>query len=179
MGIPFDFKLSDDNDLVISNGDLVMTTKRSEICKQSLGITLHTWQGEWFLDTTFGVPYLQQIIGVARKKELIDSIFLSTIADNAYVDEIVSYSSTGDKDQRYYNATFTIRVGEDVVTTKVNTTPSQEFIYPTPNPDFVIPCEQYEIEPYAEKLYYYENREGLPIFTFDTWFNEWGGVPTT
>ena len=175
MGIPFDLKLDANNDLILSKGDLQLTTKRSEICKQSLGITLKTWKGEWFLDTDFGVPYLQEIIGVARKKEIIDKIFLSYIADNEYVDSIKSYSSTEDRSGRYYSATFTITCGEETVTSSFSTQPSEEYIYPTPDEDFTITCEEYQIAPYAEQLYYYENREGLPPFTFDTWWNTWNG----
>lgn len=179
MGIPFDFKLDDSGDLVISDGDLVLTTTRSEMCKQSLYIILNTWQGEWFLDSSFGVPYMQQIIGVARKKSIIDKVLLEYIQSSDYVDSLISYTSTETKNQRYYSATFTVQVDEDTVTSMVDTTPAQEFIYPTPDPDFTISCDEYQIAPYAEKLYYYENIEGLPINTFDTWWNEWGGVPTT
>ncbi len=144
MGIPFDLKLDDSNDLILSNGDLQLTTKRSEICKQSLGITLKTWKGEWFLDTDFGVPYLQEIIGVARKKEIIDKIFLSYIAANEYVDSIKSYSSTEDKTGRYYSATYTIICGEDTVTTSFSTQPSEEYIYPTPDSNFSITCDAFD-----------------------------------
>lgn len=175
MGIPFDLKLDDSNDLILSNGDLQLTTKRSEICKQSLGITLKTWKGEWFLDTDFGVPYLQEIIGVARKKEIIDKIFLSYIAANEYVDSIKSYSSTEDRTGRYYSATYTIICGEDTITTSFSTQPSEEYIYPTPDSNFSVTCDEYQIAPYAAELYYYENREGLPPFTFDTWWNTWSG----
>ena len=179
MGIAFDFKLDDSGDLTISDGDFAVTTTRSEMCRQSLYIILNTWQGEWFLDSTFGVPYMQQIIGVARKKTIIDKVLLEYIQSSDYVDTLISYSSTEDKTQRYYSATFTVQVDEDTVTSLVDTRPSQEFIYPTPNPDFTITCSEYDIAPYAAELYYYENREGLPPDTFDTWWNTWGGVPAT
>lgn len=175
MGIPFDLKLDDNNDITIVNGDFALTKNSTEMCKQTLGITLKTWKGEWFLDTNFGVPYLQEIIGVARKKSVIDKIFLSYIADNEYVDSINSYSSTEDRDGRYYSATFTVSCGGENVTTSFSTRPSEEFIYPTPDSDFTITCDEYEISPYAAKLYYYENREGLPPYTFDTWWNTWNG----
>lgn len=175
MGIPFDLKLDDSNRLIYENGDFQLTTTTAEICKQSLGITLTTWKGEWFLDTDFGVPYLQQIIGVARKKEVVDKIFLSYIAQNEYVDSISSYSSTEDRTGRYYTATYTVLVGDTSVTSSFTTTPSDEYIYPTPDDDFSVTCDEYVIAPYSEKLYYYENDEGLPPFTFDTWWNTWNG----
>lgn len=175
MGIPFDLKLSDSNGLVMSDGDFVLTTTRGDICKQSLSITLNTWKGEWFLGTDFGVPYLQQIIGTARKKDIVDKVLLAQIADNEYVDTIQSYSSTEDKTNRYYSATFTVVVDEDTVTASFTTIPSEEYIYPTPDNNFSVTCDEYLITPYAEELYHYENIDGLPAFTFDTWWNTWNG----
>ena len=175
MGIPFDLKLSDSNGLLISNGDFQLTSTLGEMCKQSLAITLNTWKGEWFLDNNLGVPYLQQIIGTARKKDIVDKVLLAQIADNEYVDSIKSYTSSEDRANRYYNATFTVVVGEDTVTTSYSTIPSQEYIYPTPDTDFSVTCDEFLITPYAEKLYYYENTEGLPASTFDTWWNTWNG----
>ena len=72
-------KLDGSNDLVMVDGDLTLTTTKSEIAAQTLGITLRTFRGEWFLNSNFGVPYLQEIIGVAKKKEIVDRIFLSTM----------------------------------------------------------------------------------------------------
>lgn len=175
MGTTFDLKLDDSNSLIFEDNDFQLTTKTSEICKQSLGITLTTWKGEWFLDTDFGVPYLQEIIGVARKKDIVDKIFLSYIAQNEYVDSIQSYSSTQDRTGRYYTATFTVLAGEETVSSTFTTLPSEEYIYPTPDSNFSVTCDEFTITPYAAELYYYENREGLPPFTFDTWWNTWNG----
>ena len=74
MGIPFDLKLGLTNDLVLVDGDLTLTTTRTEIAAQTLGITLKTYRGEWFLNSNFGVPYLQEIIGVAKKKEVVKAV---------------------------------------------------------------------------------------------------------
>ena len=129
MGIPFDLKLDGSNDLVMVDGDLTLTTTKSEIAAQTLGITLRTFRGEWFLNSNFGVPYLQEIIGVAKKKEIVDRIFLSTIASNVYIDNINSYTSSYDRDDRYYSMNVTVTVGEQVVSALFSTQPSEEALF--------------------------------------------------
>lgn len=174
MGIPFDLKLGKSNDLIMDDGDLVLTTTRTEIAGQTLGITLKTYRGEWFLNTNFGVPYLQEIIGVARKKDIVDRIFLAEIARNIYVDTINNYVSSYDRDQRYYSLTVTVTVGADVVTTDFNTQPSEEFIYPEAGEDnAAIQCEAYEVVEQSNRLYRFINFVGLPENTYSTWWNEW------
>lgn len=174
MGIPYDLKLGSDNDLIMDDGDLVLTTTRTEIAAQTLGITLKTYRGEWFLNTTFGVPYLQEIIGVARKKDIVDRIFLAEIAKNIYIDTINSYKSYYDRDQRYYNMDVVVTVGADTVTTSFNTQPSEEFIYPEAGDDnAAISCEAYTIVESSNRLYRFINFVGLPENTYSTWWNEW------
>lgn len=174
MGIPFDLKLGPNNDLIMDDGDLVLTTTRTEIAAQTLGITLNTYRGEWFLNTNFGVPYLQEIIGVARKKDIVDRIFLAEIAKNVYVDTINSYKSAYDMDQRYYSMTVMVTVGADTVTSIFNTQPSEEFIYPEAGEDnAAIICEAYSIVENSNRLYRFINFVGLPRDTYSTWWNEW------
>jgi len=178
MGIPFDLKLDSSNDITITDGDLVLTTTNTEMCVQTLGITLNTYQGEWFLDTTFGVPYLQEIVGVARKKDTVDKIFLSYISENAYVDNIDSYSSSYDRDERYYTMTVTLTVAESTVSTTFSTRPSQEYIYPAPSDTVTLTCDTVDAATYANRLYYFENVDGLPENTYATWWNEWTSTST-
>lgn len=174
MGIPFDLKLDVNNDLLLVSGDLTLTTTKTEIAAQTLGITLKTYRGEWFLNSNFGVPYLQEIIGVAKKKEVVDRIFLAEIANNIYVDNINSYTSYYDRDERYYNMTVTVTVGADTVTSLFNTQPSEEFIYPESGDDnAAITCEAFEIVESSNKLYRFINFVGLPRNTYSTWWNEW------
>ena len=176
MGIPFDLKLGATNDLIIDvdSGDLILTTTKTEIAGQTLGITLKTYRGEWFLNSNFGVPYIQEIIGVAKKKEVVDRIFLAEIANNIYVDNINTYTSYFDRDNRYYTMNVTVTVGADTVTSLFNTQPSEEFIYPDASEDnAAITCEAYEIVDAGNRLYRFINFVGLPRGTYSTWWNEW------
>jgi hypothetical protein len=49
------------NDLLITSGDLSIVTG-SDAIAQDLQQTLQVWFGEWFLDTTQGIPFKQQIL---------------------------------------------------------------------------------------------------------------------
>ena len=50
----------DTGDLLLQDGDLVLTDGL-ESRRQHLEIRLRTFLEEWFLDTTVGVPYFQQL----------------------------------------------------------------------------------------------------------------------
>jgi hypothetical protein len=49
------------NDLVVKDGDLMLIDNAERVAQQIL-ITLRFWYGEWFLNTTEGVPYLEYIL---------------------------------------------------------------------------------------------------------------------
>ena len=49
-------------DLEISGLDLYIM-KGADAVRQQLYIKLNLWREEWFLDTEFGTPYLQDILG--------------------------------------------------------------------------------------------------------------------
>jgi hypothetical protein len=57
-----DIALSASHDLDVSTGDFVLLDGASRVRQQVL-IKLKLWQGEWFLDTDFGTPYLASILG--------------------------------------------------------------------------------------------------------------------
>lgn len=104
------------NDLVFVNGQATVTYTQSEIVTQRLKITLSTFLGEWFLDTTIGVPYFQQIFGKGRTKSAVDVIFQRIIANDPGVIEIREFSSVLDSAGRGYEMVFTVRVANNVIT---------------------------------------------------------------
>lgn len=57
-----DIALTAEHDLDVSRLDLRLLTG-AELVRQQLTIKLKLWTGEWFLDTEFGTPYIQQILG--------------------------------------------------------------------------------------------------------------------
>lgn len=104
------------NDLVFVNGTSSVTQTQSEIVAQRLKIALYTFLGEWFLDTTLGTPWFQQILGKNRTQSTIDILFQTIIAADEGVIEIKDFSSTLGTD-RGYTMTFTVRVSDGTTTT--------------------------------------------------------------
>lgn len=103
----------DTHDLVFINGHCPVTQLLVDIVAQRLKITLYTFLGEWFLDTTIGVPYFQQIFGKIRSKVTIDLIFQRIISADADVIEILSFESTLSSSDRGYSMTFQVRVSDN------------------------------------------------------------------
>lgn len=107
------------HDLVFVNGQATVTYTQSEIVAQRLKITLSTFLGEWFLDTTIGVPYFQQIFGKGRSKSAVDVIFQRIIAADPGVIEIREFSSVIDNQGRGYEMVFTVRVADGTITSPI------------------------------------------------------------
>lgn len=57
-----DIALDSNGDLDVSTLDMRLIDKADRV-RQQLKIKLQLWRGEWFLDTEFGTPYLQSILG--------------------------------------------------------------------------------------------------------------------
>ena len=66
------------HDLIIADGDLIAIDNAERVAQQ-IKIQLLTWLGEWFLDITHGVPYLDYILVKNPNIELERSIFKEQI----------------------------------------------------------------------------------------------------
>jgi len=101
---------SETNDMVFVNGDCPVTQKLISVVSQRLKVTLYTFLGEWFLDRSVGVPYVQQVFGKIRSKQSVDLIFQQIIAADPDVIEILSFESTLENASRGYSMVFSVRV---------------------------------------------------------------------
>ncbi|ODN41079.1 hypothetical protein [Piscirickettsia litoralis] len=99
-----DFLLNDDHDIDFSSLSLHLTDSLA----QRLSIKLNTFQGEWFLDDTAGIPYFQNILGNKVTADVIDSIFKKAILEEKDVSTILEFTSSIDNAKRKY--TYTARV---------------------------------------------------------------------
>lgn len=114
-----DLLLDENNDLVFHNGPLTKAYTTQPLVKvvaQRLLILLQTWQEEWFLDTTYGIPYWQNILGKKTSKSAVDLILQEKVLAENGVKEITYFSST--LVNRQYSAQFKVRVvtGEETDT---------------------------------------------------------------
>ena len=89
------------NDLVIQNGDLVITPTQLDAVQQHILQRLRIFLGEWFLDNTIGLPYFQQILVKNPNQAVIDGLLQNQIATTPGVVQLSSFSA---------NVNFTTRV---------------------------------------------------------------------
>ena len=121
-----DFRLDRlENDILWKNGPLTTdytTQPYTETVGQRLKIRLLTFMGEWFLDTTYGVPYWQRLLGVKQtSKSAIDLIFQQQILSEPGVKEIVSFDSSFQN--RQYSLSFRVKVVTGEITSPIIVNP--------------------------------------------------------
>lgn len=87
-----DLLLNDKNDLVLITGP--------DRVAQQIKIALLTWLGEWFLDSTVGVPYLERILKKNPNLAQIKNILRAKIKAVADVKSVVSVSVIFDQQKR-------------------------------------------------------------------------------
>ena len=111
-------------DLTFKNGPLTpefTTQSRTEVVAQRLLIRLRTFRNEWFLDTEYGVPYFQSILGRKTTKSAVDLIFQREILAENGVREITYFESTFAN--RQYSLTFRVKVTTGDETENITITP--------------------------------------------------------
>ncbi len=93
----------------------------TERVRQQLQIKLQLWQGEWFLNTEFGTPYLSQILGKQVSLQAAIAALKRSILDVEGVQDIQEFSYTVDRHSRQLNAEFTVTTPYGLIEYKGNT----------------------------------------------------------
>lgn len=79
-------------DLYLENGTVRLTGTLAEEVAQLLWIRFQWWLGEWFLDTTQGMPYQQTILGQKTPIGIIQQIYKRLIVTCPGVSALTSFS---------------------------------------------------------------------------------------
>lgn len=89
-----DLELGADGDLAFStNLDLTLINREDRV-RQDTQVELRTDRGEWFLDQTAGVPYMESILGTKEgRTDDIDSIIKAAMLRVDNVNSILAYES--------------------------------------------------------------------------------------
>ena len=80
---------ANDHDILIKDGDFLLIDNAERVAQQ-IKVKLLTFIGEWFLDTTWGVPYLEYILVKQPNQELIKQILSEQILS---VDDVKSLNA--------------------------------------------------------------------------------------
>ncbi len=111
-----DLKLNSNGDLDILGGDLQLLNDEAEVSRQSLQIDLKTFRGEWFLDTSIGVPYLQRLLKKGVSKTFVDNVFIDKVRKAYQIDYINAFNSVITSDRRYViNELTATTVGGEII----------------------------------------------------------------
>ena len=66
-------------DAAFINGAIPTTDETRQSVGQRLKIKLQTFYGTWFMDETYGIPYIEQVMGRKRSKSAIDALIQAAI----------------------------------------------------------------------------------------------------
>jgi len=79
-----------------------------EAVAQAVSTRLSLWQGEWFIDTSDGTPWMQEILGKIQQGRNPDAAIKQRILGTQGVVEITDYTSTFDGTTRKLSVTATL-----------------------------------------------------------------------
>jgi hypothetical protein len=131
-----DFKLGSDGDLLFDDGKFTLLTTIQEAVRQRTQIVLQTFLGEYFLDTSVGLPYRQQIFNKGLSKLEVDALFIREISRDPDVIQVVDFNST--QVGRAYSLNYEVLTTDGLLRVNLpNITPNDEVDY-SPANDFVI-----------------------------------------
>lgn len=88
------------NDLYLAADGSLATVSDALAVGQHVRQRLQTFEGEWFLDSTAGVPWLDRILGRAYDPALAEAVVKAEILDTDGVTEITSFSVSFDRETR-------------------------------------------------------------------------------
>lgn len=88
------------NDLLLAEDGNLAMIEQAEAVGQHARQRLQTYQGEWFLDTTAGVPWLDGILGSSYDPALAESVVKAELLDTDGVTEITSFAVSFDRSTR-------------------------------------------------------------------------------
>lgn len=95
-------------DMVFVNGSTPVTEEFVDAVAQRVFIMLRTFESEWYLNDSTGVPYLTRILGYKIEKSTVDRILQQKILEQSGVADILEFNSAL-SGKRVYEASMRIR----------------------------------------------------------------------
>lgn len=101
-----DLALNEAGEVTVIGGEFLWVDGAERV-RQQLDFRLNLWRGEWFLDSEFGTPYVQQILGKPESVNAALNAIKTQILDVDGVNAISSFTYQFDKPSRALNIQFT------------------------------------------------------------------------
>lgn len=112
-----DLKLDSSHDLAIENFDLVLISGVDQVI-QKIDIRLRFFLGEWFLDTTAGLPYYTNVLKKDFDIGLLESSFKAQILGTEGVDSLLEFDLSL-QDTRTLIVTFKVSILDEEVSGEI------------------------------------------------------------
>jgi len=107
-------KLDDNNDIDLVNNNFVLISGVNAL-RDRLATNLRTFQGEWYLDTTLGIPFFEQVFKKAVNVGALYTIFSGAIRRTAGVSAINSLQFDQDNATRNLDITFSVTADDGTI----------------------------------------------------------------
>ena len=114
LDLKFDYMT---HDLVVDNYDLAFVYGMDYVV-QKLKIRLQFIKGEWYIDTTAGLAYFEDIWVKNPNLSTVDADIKATIIETPFVNSIISYSSIYDSTKRKLTVAFEVDTVFGIVSLK-------------------------------------------------------------
>ena len=101
-----DLKLDNNGDVDITSGKGWLTNDLGDTARQSLQIALKTFYGEWKLDNTIGVPYLQSILGQKTNLAHSSNLIRASVYGEKLIRSVTEFRTFLDNRTRTLTVTF-------------------------------------------------------------------------
>ena len=98
---------TDTHDIVLEGYDLQLVDE-IDLIRQRIKQRLLTIEGEWFLDTTIGLPWFEEIIGKGAERQQIGALLARQIVETEGVESLIEFDL--DIDRRTRSMTLAFRV---------------------------------------------------------------------
>lgn len=102
----FDILLAPDGDLYLKDGDIVLTDSVS----QAIKIRLRWFLGEWKFNTTYGLPYYEEVFIKGYNLSLVERKIKEQILAVEKVKSIVAIKLNVNRQTRHLDVTYTVQL---------------------------------------------------------------------
>lgn len=104
-----DLRLDLSGDLALTAGGDLDIVSGDEAVAQRLLFTLRHFQGEWFLDTEFGVPWFQKVLRKNPEGVVVEAVLKQAILATEGVLALERFEAAWDRGRRALTVQFQVR----------------------------------------------------------------------
>lgn len=107
---------SEVHDVAVINGDLALITNNLDAVEQAIRQQLLLFYGEWFMDLSAGIPYIQTVFEKNPNLAALEAIFVDAILAVPGVIELLSFSIEVQNSIRLALVKFEVRTETGIIT---------------------------------------------------------------